>query len=508
MLLINDKKDSYGFFSKFGKKTTKENLLLLQYEKKILLKKESKSLSSSNLNLIQRKYYSKLKGSKKYNSDVFTIEEPDKEKLDDIAKDIIQKKIQKKNNENKNKKININKSFIHSLKENPRYHYYNIHSKTKKRKEIIPSCRRYNPKYDAILRRQSSCLLWKTITGRKDSQKNYNFPFYLNHDLVQDNMAGKSFIDFSKQTIRKCYEDENIHKKKINIKKKTNESIIKNKRPLSCRNKYNNLINKKPSYDDKNNNDISNTNISNDSYELFKHAYTRKLKKKGQKTMNMKKKQNEEKKKKNKSTNFTHIVTKHTSCILKKNKVPTYISPNYSMVRERPIMMVVYDRKKHMINKNKSEILSKNNHHYYSDIKKNNLIAHSPNFDLMTSRPYDDNDPLPIYMKNIYDKNNCYEMTNISLKLNNYSNRGFSMIRSSFWPKNSFNKYLNLNFLKSKKNFYKSLLLNKANNEKEYKILEKSFNFYIKNYNNITVKENLSEMNKLILNRFLNKNNQ
>ena len=95
MLLINDKKDSYGFFSKFGKKTTKENLLLLQYEKKILLKKESKSLSSSNLNLIQRKYYSKLKGSKKYNSDVFTIEEPDKEKLDDIAKDIIQKKIMK-----------------------------------------------------------------------------------------------------------------------------------------------------------------------------------------------------------------------------------------------------------------------------------------------------------------------------------------------------------------------------------------------------------------------------
>ena len=44
-------------------------------------------------------------------------------------------------------------------------------------------------------------------------------------------------------------------------------------------------------------------------------------------------------------------------------------------------------------------------------IKKNNIHFHNPNFDLMISRPYDEKDPLPIYMKGIYDKNSCYKIT-------------------------------------------------------------------------------------------------
>ena len=50
--------------------------------------------------------------------------------------------------------------------------YLNNNHVNKKRKEdMVPSCTKYNPKYDALLRRSASSPLWKYVTGRKEHKK-------------------------------------------------------------------------------------------------------------------------------------------------------------------------------------------------------------------------------------------------------------------------------------------------------------------------------------------------
>ena len=321
MLIINDIKDSYGCFSKAGRKSIEENILLLRHRKQKLSRKKSSSASYSNLfNSSRDKIKLEIK-SKDNDFDIFTIEEPDKEKLDDIAKEIIKKsiqKIEKRNSEKLNNNSNNKKEKEKNKKENEKekekinnnslnlklqvkyfFHCKNHKKIIKKKKFMVPPCTKYYPKYYAILRRSASTPLWKSLTGRKDTKKDkYDFPFYMKHELIQDNMAGKIFIDFSKQTIRKCFLENN---KENN----SNDINISKKRALSCRNKSANLINKisfknKNNKENKNNisNHLSNTNTSNDSYDIYKNFYTKKLLKRKMENKAKKEKEMEESKKK------------------------------------------------------------------------------------------------------------------------------------------------------------------------------------------------------------------
>ena len=534
MIIINDIRDSYGCFSMAGKKSIEENILLIRHRKKKLLGKKSRSSSSySNLFNISRDKIKLEIRPKENDFDIFTVEEPDKEKLDDIAKDIVKKSIQKiekrnseklNNNNKKEKEKDKDKEKIKekvkekekekensnnnsfNLKFQAKYFFHiNTHNKKiKKKTYMVPPCTKYHPKYDAILRRSASTPLWKSVTGRKEQKKDiYDFPFYLKHELIQDNMAGKTFIDFSKQTIRKCFLEnnkDNSNNNSINILKK---------RALSCRNKSANLLNKisfknrnnkeiKNNKENKNNiNYLSDTNTSNDSYDIYKNVYTKKLMKKKIEYKAKKEKEMEESKKKIKTINFNQALSREALDELENNKIAVvpYLFPNFKLIRERPVMMVVYDRKKHKINKNTIDKYKFENF-FIND--KNNHHVHTPNFDLMTSRPYDDKDPLPTYMKKIFDKNSCYKITGDSLKLNNYSNRGFMMNKSTFWPKDTFNKFINLNYIKSRKKFYEALLFNK-NKGNEKQLLEKSLSFYSKNLKDIIKKDNTFKINNALI---------
>lgn len=75
----------------------------------------------------------------------------------------------------------------------------------------------------------------------------------------------------------------------------------------------------------------------------------------------------------------------------------------------------------------------------------------APNFDLMISRPCDETDPLPAYMKKIYSRQASGMISEKTLKMNNYSDGKFLETYTSFWPKKSFNKLINLNLLNSEK---------------------------------------------------------
>ena len=90
--------------------------------------------------------------------------------------------------------------------------------------------------------------------------------------------------------------------------------------------------------------------ISKDSYDLYKHVYTKEIKSK-----NRKNKSSDLQKEIIKGPNFKQMISRETLDKLKNDKIPVvpYLLPTFSTVRERPIMMVVYDRKNHKINRSK-----------------------------------------------------------------------------------------------------------------------------------------------------------
>ena len=587
MLIINDKKGWFGSFSEVGKRAAKMNILISRDP--LTIAKAKKKFSTNTSLVISAFESSENKNKPLFKKgedtfDIFSIDETDKAKLEELAKEGVRpKNVQKKQTNNKKNKFRSQSTNDNSRKRY--FHYYDLHRKKKNKttKQENPPCTKYNPKYNSILKRSISTPAWSTICGRKEIfNKVDEHPFYIEHDNILDTMAGKSFIDMKKQKGEKkekfklisrpvsSYGSSTLTLKKINytynksnlnninkskskrpyssinprmrrrnysINLRSNisgfsESILKNYDKNSFKKKnfakkttnisekilINSDLNKsknrsnKSSYlkskefennnmiednilelDNENEKDNGNLNESKDSYELYKQVYTKEIK-----NRNKKKKNSESHKENVKGPNFKQMISRETLDKLQDDKIPVvpYLLPNFSSVRERQIMMVVYDRKKHKINRAKSATLGRiDNTFYYNpnDIltKINNYVStHPPNFNMMTSRP-DDDDPLPSYMKRIYTRNSCYDVTQLSLKLNNFKNRGFATMNSSFWPKKSFNKIINLNLLKSKK-FLNNVVGNENNLLRQFKGLGTSLKFYNKNYEDI-LRENFLE---------------
>ena len=584
-MLINDKKGWFGSFSEIGKRAAKMNILISRDPLTIV--NARKKFSNSTSLVISAFESSENKNKPLFKKgedtfDIFSIDETDKEKLEELAKEGVKpKNAQKK--QSINKKNNFRTQNTNNNTRKRYFHYYDSHRKKKNKmaKQENPSCTKYNPKYSSILKRSVSTPAWSTMRGRHDLFSPADqHPFYIEHDNILDTMAGKAFIDMKKQprekkpklklvsrpissygsSILTIKKNNSVYNKSdlnncnksnrnrrpfssinprarrrnysINLrsnisafsesslksydKNKFNKKITNTKATNIGKKKINSELNKsqnKSNYYksiDYDNNPINNNIIeldnenenekekekldeSKDSYDLYKHIYTKEIK-----NRHKKRKYNESQKENVKGPNFKQMISRETLDKLHDDKIPVvpYLLPNFSSVRERHIMMVVYDRKKHKINRAKSASLGRiDNSFYYNpnDIltKINNYISsHPPNFNMMTSRP-DDEDPLPSYMKSIYTRNSCYDITQLSLKLNNYKNRGFATMNSSFWPKKSFNKIINLNLLKSKK-FLNNVIGNQNNLLRQFKGLGTSLKFYSKNYEDI-LRENFLE---------------
>lgn len=167
--------------------------------------------------------------------------------------------------------------------------------------------------------------------------------------------------------------------------------------------------------------------------------------------------------------------------------------PNFKQVRERPLTMVVYERP--IYTKNKHAPLAAITPDMYNDIYKyleytnNHTRCVPPNFDKMKARPSDDNSPLPVYMKGTVSRGACETVNETSLKMNNFAEGKFLSSYTSFWPKKSFNKIVNLNLLKSDA-FLAYLLSNKEDSKNANNYIAKSMKFYHKNYEDL-IKEGI-----------------
>jgi hypothetical protein len=226
---------------------------------------------------------------------------------------------------------------------------------------------------------------------------------------------------------------------------KSTKNASKIQRPISATKRHKNPDNFS---------NVSNTNNSNDSFDLFRHIYTKKIlkKKKGRKNVI------DKTERKIKSIDFNQIISREDLEESKNKEISLvpYLFPNFSLVRDRPIMMVVYDQKKHKKYKRNSE---KDTIQYNTlNYDKNKKTVQSPNFDLMKTRPYDEKDPYPSYMRGVYNKNACFKISSESLKASNYNKSGFIMHPSSFFKNNSFNKYINLKLIKSQGHLVNSFM--------------------------------------------------
>ena len=168
--------------------------------------------------------------------------------------------------------------------------------------------------------------------------------------------------------------------------------------------------------------------------------------------------------------------------------------PNFKQVRERPLTMVVYERPHY--NKRKTNYLKGiepsmyNDQYKYIEFINNHTRCVPPNLNKMMARPKDDGSPLPVYMKGCISREGCNIMTDISLKMNNYAEGKFLSNYTSFWPKKSFNKIINLNLLHSDTFLANFITNNKNKLKSSANYFSKSIKFYNKNYKDL-MKEGL-----------------
>ena len=552
MILLNEEKDWFDNYSKAGKDATRYNKILIDTKKNI---------------------GRKPKKLKKVNTcpEIAAFEALEKKREDllnddniDIFDDPIDEKKEKKENKYLNQKLYFKTKY--------KYHDYHMNHLKKREVEYNPSCTKYNPKYNCVLKAPQSIPSWEKQLGRKPfKQKEVCDKFYLEHDDIIDTMAGSAFIDMSKQPMgRQSYFDNqekdnsidnisviNINYNNLNynfnenkkrpitsltkeitktssrISNKSNNELIennninKNKSFFSRVNsaKYNNsainIININD-FSNSNNNTIfsvkyqkrktqtqninsNNTAISSNSIEMFNRYYIERMKK--IKAKNKKKKVSNSafnSKSRIKAPDFSKNLSRESLDKIKENNnecVP-YLIPDYSQVRPKPKMMVSYSKKntRHKIYKNQSSKIKPVNYSLFYDADKaienvnNHTTIHSPDFSLMTSRPID-NDPLPSYMKKIVDRSGLSEF---SLNMNNYKNRDFGTMRTSFFPKQSFNKMINLNLLRSKK-FFGNIIFGEKRKKfkKNNPLLAKVIRFYRNNFENVMLERNLKKFDNV-----------
>lgn len=347
-----------------------------------------------------------------------------------------------------------------------------------------PSSTKYQPKMDFIWNRIITGPNWDVLSGRNNrklSGFNYsgikksisNNDFSLTHT---DFMPKKYFISMDKQTSRGNFilgKDVRIRNEKAFVpkKKRIQTAEFSHKNSLRDENNKNNGFN-----------NFNYTNYNNFGSKGF-NIQSKKTIKKGKKIM---KKFSDN----NKAPDFSKTISREKLNYIQRDRenVRPFFSPNYNYVTPRSLSLVSYQNKikKKKIQKRNVEPLENdimydvNEAFYYIN---NNKKPKSRDFNLMVSRP-NDKSPLPSYMIKKYDREALYNITDKTLRMNNYPNSRFLTDYSSFYPKKSFNRQINLNLLNNDAFLNSKMddILSKLDTNGNYgKVME----FYTKNLDDV-----------------------
>lgn len=219
---------------------------------------------------------------------------------------------------------------------------------------------------------------------------------------------------------------------------------------------------------------------TNKKYQKYAYVY---------KNRNMNKNKNKIARSKINAPDFNQMISRKYLDDMRDSKIPfiPFYFPNFRQTRERDIMMVVYDRNRHK-KKIQTDIKGIEPSLFYDPSKmldkvNNHRAVIAPNFKNMFSRPPAEGTPLPTYMRRVPTRQAAYTTTDLSLKMNYYSEGKFLSNYSSFEPKKSFNKFVNLNLLKSKP--FLDNVFGETNIEGNNDYIAKSMKFYNKNYDDL-----------------------
>ena len=387
----------------------------------------------------------------------------------------------------------------------------------KKKTAPEPGCTRCHPNYNYIWPKLLTGPKWKDLLGRKQrkiekDKRDYVINNLENYDKYVINSGDiKCFVNMNKTTQRGDF----IDNKDVRIRtdrpfSKTSKSKQKTSLAYQLtdgaartfingfyryKNLYENNKNLKRENKEKNNKEeilsSSNVSITNPSQEykinLINKNFRNEVNKNNliqdekyqsslidSKSINFRKKRNKSFyidsdvatvgtseqinfKKKNPAPDFSKIISREKREKVKAFKIDNvpFIVPNYSYVRERPIITAIYKKKEKTIkNKNKQflGIDSTLNYDPNSAIEKynNHLTSKTPKFKYMISRPNKKGSPLPFYMQQVHDRSATYLFTDKSFQLNKFPEGKYIPASSTFFPKKSFNKIINVGFANSK----------------------------------------------------------
>ena len=422
----------------------------------------------------------------------------------------------KLSSKNKNK-INNNKLINKDNNHDSKFYYHNKHlSLVDKFKKLVIQADNfsYAPKYDFVKPRLLTGPGWDYGSEKLKEKIIYdNRDYYIKHEDVLNNPNIKCLVNMNKTTQRiefvkqkdikfkndKKYISRFKSKKNMNNKNKFKYKIALTSRNNKSRNNLYNLFNIKTSKTSKTTfNERGEKTCSKD------HKSSSKEKKR-----NSKIKKNKRQNKKNHSVDFKKIISREEVEKVKEYKyfkIP-FITPNYTLVEDRLLSTISYDTPKYNTNNNtrKEQIEGYDYRLKYSPDKyiskfNNHINPQSPNFTYMFHRNGDwsknsKNNSLPFYMRDIYDRNSVERMTEKSLKQNKFKEGKISLASSTFFPKKSFNRVININLINSK-NFKEKLNDDYIEEKKEYLKSETER------------KNNKNEINKLknigLLNKFEN----
>lgn len=436
-MLLNDGKGSFGMFSRAGRNSA---------EKYHILMRKDEILNGLNKKI-------KL-------PDIFTPDDNIKLQIENQDDDIDIFSSENEGDKQKNEfKPNIQKQkkVTKPMKPKDEITKYLEMKKKNKNKMENPPCTKYNPKNEYIWKRVITGPQWNQSVRKNHSvqPKVEDEPkFYLSHSEWR--VDGKNFIDMARQTKRASFIASSNRKARNSNSASPSRSNLEKDPSKSASVFYQNTF-----YNQSNTNNILQMNNTQSSADEAAKKGNKKGSTKSLSNLMYTNATNNggggRKWVKVQAPDFKKVISRDQLDKIygdKRTIIPFSI-PNFKWTRSRPIVLVKYDKSIHR-KKNNRPATSENgvnpnfDPHKLLDKINNFKKPKTPNFDLMTSRP-EGNDSLPAYMKQIFSKQAANMITDKTLQMNNFAEGKFAQTFTSFWPKKSFNKIVNLNLLNSSK---------------------------------------------------------
>ena len=508
-MLENEEKGWYGSYSLAGKRSAEKfNNIIHKNE---ILKGEHKRVKIPDIfspdEIKHNNLEEKLNIYKVYSYDSDTLKKAIRNKYNKEEEDGEEEEEEKNKDKKPLKKFSL---FFHNR-------HCTSENKQKKITTYEPGCTRYSPNYNYIWPKIITGIKWGDRLGRKyKNQEIDNRDFIINNLETYDKYVinsgfVKCFVNMdnlkkNKKIMQKnnfriknrnktTVKNANIKNKDIfakeqfktysnnfyypNISSDATQAKTRNKNLLDDKKKSLNInIDGSISFNMDNSPEIKNNLLSKTKKNFFLES---KIINKDQKNKllyldSMQEEDTNNIRSQNKAPNFALCQSREKK--IKKYKIENipFIVPNYTYVKERSLMMAVYKKNKPTKNfKQKpfqgiisgleydpDKIIEKYNNHQSPKV---------PKFKNMISRPNKKGSPLPSYLQNVCDKSASYLTTDKSLILNNFPEGKYIPASSSFFPKKSYNKIINMKLASS------SMFLEKSNDEdiqkKKKEIIEK-----------------------------------